>query len=95
MKKGYEIVGIDTVSTKIATAQMSGLYRIKDGKKEIAAYLIIYNRTGRTIEYICIPNPKSDKEIMQKYLTALWDGSSETSSKGQLISYLISKHLKW
>lgn len=95
MKKGYEFVSIDTVTTRIATAEMKTLYRIKDSKKEIAAYLIIYDRTGRTTEYICVPNPKSNDEIMQKYFTALWDGVSETSSKGQLISYIISKHLKW
>jgi hypothetical protein len=95
MKKGYEIVSIDTVSTKIATAQMNVLYRIKDNNKEIAAYLVIYARTGRTTEYICVPNPKSDKEIIQKYFTALWDGYSEASSKGQLISFIISKQLKW
>lgn len=95
MKKGYELTALDTVSTKIASAQMSILYRIKDSKKEIAAYLVIYKRTGRATEYICVPNPKSNKEIMEKYMTALWDGYSETSSKGQLISYILSKQLKW
>jgi hypothetical protein len=95
MKKGYEFANIDTVSTRIATAEMKILYRIKDSKKEIAAYLIIYRRTGRTTEYICVPNPKSDNEIMGKYMAALWDGYSETSSKGQLISFILSKHLKW
>ena len=59
MKKGYEIVSIDTVSTKIATAELFTLNRIKDSKKEIAAYLIIYKRTSRTTEYICVPNPDS------------------------------------
>jgi len=95
MKKGYEFAEIDTVSTRIATAEMKILYRIKDSKKEIAAYMIIYKRTGRTTEYICVPNPNSDEEIMQKYMTALWDGFSEASSKGQLISFVLSKQLKW
>lgn len=95
MKKGYEFAEIDTVSTKIATAEVKILYRIKDSKKVIAAYLIIYKRTGRTTEYICVPNPNSDEEIMQKYMTALWDGYSEATSKGQLISFALSKQLKW
>lgn len=95
MKKGYEFAEIDTVSTKIATAEIKILYRIKDSKKVIAAYMIIYKRTGRTTEYICVPNPNSDEEIMQKYMTALWDGYSEASSKGQLISFVLSKQLKW
>jgi hypothetical protein len=95
MKKGYEFTSIDTVSTKIATAEMKILYRLKENKKEIAAYLIIYNRYGRTIEYICVPDPKSENEILQKYYVALWDGYSEASSKGQLISIILSKHLIW
>jgi hypothetical protein len=95
MKKGYEFTSIDTVSTKIATAEMKILYRLKENKKELAAYLIIYNRYGRTIEYICVPNPKSQNDILQKYYAALWDGSSEASSKGQLISIILSKHLIW
>lgn len=93
MKKGYEFVDIDTVSTKIARATLKILYRIKDNKKVIAAYMIIYMRNGRDTEYICVPNPKSDAEILKKYSLSLWDGSSEASSKGQLISYIVSKHL--
>ena len=95
MKKGYEFTSIDTVSTKIATAEMKILFRLKENKKEIAAYLIVYLRQGRNVEYICIPNPKSDNEILQKYYSVLWDGSAEASSKGQLISIILSKHLVW
>jgi hypothetical protein len=95
MKKGYEFKSIDTVSTKIATAEMKILYRLKENKKETAAYLIIYKRESRNVEYICIPNPKSEYEIMQKFYSALWDGYSEATSKGQLISIVLSKHLVW
>jgi hypothetical protein len=94
MKKGYEFEDLDKVSTKIATAEMKCLYRVKDNKKEIAAYLIIYKRESRDAEYICVPSPKSDDEIMRKYFSVLWDGFSETSSRGQLIAYIISKQLK-
>lgn len=95
MKKGYEFVDLDKVSTKIATAEMKCLYRIKDNKKEIAAYMIIYKREGREAEYICVPNPKSNDEIMHKYSTMLWDGFSEASSRGQLLAFIISKQLKY
>ena len=95
MKKGYEFKSIDTVSTKIATAEMKILFRIKEAKKEIAAYLIVYKREGRNVEYICIPHPKSENEILQKYYSVLWDGLAEASSKGQLISIILSKHLVW
>ena len=95
MKKGYEFKSIDTVSTKIATAEMKILYRLKENKKDIAAYLIIYKREARNIEYICIPNPKSDDEIIKKFYSVLWDGYSEASSKGQLISIILSRHLIW
>jgi hypothetical protein len=95
MKKGYEFTSIDTVSTKIATAEMKILFRLKENKKEIAAYLIVYKREGRNVEYICIPHPKSENEILQKYYSVLWDGLAEASSKGQLISIILSKHLVW
>ncbi len=95
MKQGYAMISIDTVSTSIASAELLGFYRIKDNKKEIAAYCIIYKRTNRATEFICVPNPKSEKEIRQSYYTALWDGYSEASSKGQLISILLSQHINW
>jgi len=95
MKKGYQFEDIDKQTTKEREAVLKVLYRIKEGNKVIAAYLIIYKRSGLPTEYICIPNPNSGEEIMNKYWTQLYDGTSLASERLQLISYLISKRMKW
>jgi len=95
MKKGYQLEDIDKQSTKERVAELKVLYRIKDNKKEIAAYMIVYNRSGNKTEYICVPRPNSDEEINNKYLAKLYDGTTESSQRLQLISFLLSKHLKW
>ncbi len=95
MKKGYEIEDVDKISTSERKAELKVLYRIKNGTKEIAAYMIIYSRDFRDTEYICIPNPKSEKDIMDNYWTQLYNGASFSSERLQLIAYLISCHMKW
>ncbi len=95
MKKGYELEDIDKQSTKERTAELKVLYRVKDNKKETAAYMVVYNRTGYAIEYICIPHPNSDEEIHNKYWKVLYDGTNNSSQRLQLISYLLSKRMKW
>ena len=95
MKKGYEFEDIDKQTTKERTAELKVLNRNKDNKKEIAAYMIVYKRTGNPAEYICIPHPNSDEEILSKYWVQLYDGNGDSSHRLQLISYLISRRIKW
>jgi len=95
MKKGYLIEDIDKQATKERAAELQVLFRVKDGNKVIAAYMISYKRSGLPTEYICIPNPNSSEEIMSKYWKQLWDGSTLASERLQLITYLISKRMKW
>ena len=95
MKKGYELEDIDKQSTQERTAELKILYRIKDNKKEIAAYMVVYKRSGSPNEYICIPHPNSDEEISGKYWTQLYNGSGDSSQRLQLISYLLSRQMKW
>lgn len=95
MKKGYELEDIDKQSTKERTAELKVLHRVKDGKKEIAAYMVVYTRSGNSTEYICIPHPKSDEDINAKYWTQLYDGTNDSSQRLQLVSYLLSKRMKW
>jgi len=95
MKKGYELSHIDADTTAERVAELKVLYRFKNAKKEIAAYMIVYNRIGYAKEYICVPNPKSEDEIKTKYWTELYDGKGESSFKLQLICYLLTNQLKW
>jgi hypothetical protein len=95
MKKNYEFEDIDKHSTKERTAELKVLYRLKDGKKEIAAYMIIYKRLGNPTEYLCVPHPKSEEEINDKFWKQLYDGTNDSSNRLQLVSFLLSKRMKW
>jgi hypothetical protein len=95
MKKGYVFEDIDKQTTKEREASLKVLYKVKNENKIIVAYLIVYKRYGLPAEYICIPNPNSDQEILNKYWMQLYDGSTLASERLQLICYLISKRMKW
>ncbi len=95
MKKGYVFEDIDKQSTREREAVLKVLYRVKDGNATIAAYLIEYKHSGSPIEYICIPKPNSEVEIMRKYWAQLYDGTTLASERLQLICFLISKQIKW
>ena len=94
MKKGYEIYNIDSKIEGIRSAELKCLIRNNMPQKEIAAYLIIYKMNNVIKDYICIPGPNSDNDILRKYFIHLYD-TPLSSEKLQLISYLISMHMQW
>lgn len=96
MKKGYSFEDIDLRKTSERTAQLKAFYKTKEGnKKELVAYMIIYTRSGKASEYICIPHPKSEDSIMKQYWKQLHEEGTDSSMRLQLISYLISTNMKW
>lgn len=95
MKKGYELSSVDAETTSQRNAELKVLHRLKNSKKEIAAHLIIYNKTGNEKEYICVPNPKSNDEVKSLYWKMLYDGTTDSSQRLQLICYLLTNQLKW
>jgi hypothetical protein len=95
MKKGYLFEDVYSQKSGERLAELKVLYRIKETKKEIAAYLIIYSKEGNEPEYLCVPNPKSEKEIILKYWNQLNDGKGDYTLRLQLIVYLTSINLKW
>ncbi|MBS1652680.1 MAG: hypothetical protein JSU07_11795 [Bacteroidetes bacterium] len=95
MKKGYELDDVDAVSAGPRTATLKKLVKTTSGQKKIAAYLIIYQKEGNPKEYICVPNPNSDKEVSDAYWNMLFNGTNDSSAKLQLISYLLSRRLNW
>ncbi len=95
MKKNYVFEDVETKNTSERTAKLKVLYRTKSGKKEIAAYMVIYNKTGYAKQYICIPHPKSEEEILQKYWFMLHSGTANDSNRLQLVAYLISRTMTW
>jgi hypothetical protein len=96
MKKGYEIETIDTMSDGDRFAELKSLIRTKDNTRKIAAYMIVYSRKGSPKEYICIPSFKSSDEVLKKYWAQLNTSTfGSIANRLQMITYLLSKQLKW
>jgi hypothetical protein len=95
MKKGYEFEDLNSHTAGIRTASLKKLVKINSGKRQIAAYMIVYQKEQSPKEYFCIPNPKSAEDVIAAYWTALYNGTGDSSAKLQLIIYLISNQLVW
>ena len=95
MKSGYRFEDIDKIQTEERTVELKSLIKGKGTPKTIAGYLLIYTREGSPVEYICIPNPLSDSEVMQKYYDQLYIGVGDSSYRLQLILVCLSKFIQW
>jgi hypothetical protein len=94
MKKGYELLYIGDSNTAERKTQIFKL--IRTSTRKTAAYLITYQLNGKEKEYICVPHPSSDKDILGYYWTTLYDGSNINSTlKLQLIAYLLTSQITW
>ena len=104
MKKGYEFIQMATYdgtrhsfatiltgNKDERTATLKKLVKSTGTEKKTVAYMVVYNKSESSKkEYICIPHPNSDEEILQKYWDTLWNGYDNASARLQIISYLIS-----
>ncbi len=95
MKSGYAFKDVDNINIEERSVKVKILNRVNGNENEIAAYLIIYKRTGNSDEYICVPNPFSEKEIIQKYFTQLYSGEGDSSFRLQIIALALSRQIKW
>lgn len=95
MKKGYLLEDVDTAQTEIRKATLKKLVKLTGTERKTTAYMLIYQKEDESAQYICIPHPNSDKEILQQYWKALYDDYGDASAKLQLITFLLSKILVW
>jgi hypothetical protein len=105
MKKGYTLSQVDKVETQKSVAVLFSLNRdAKDGKESvIAAYLIAYVETGQLdegdLEYICIPHPSSEQDILDKFWEQLYKAPqtiySDPTLRLKTIIYVLAKCIKW
>lgn len=95
MKKGYELEDLKSNTAGVRTASLKKLVKVNAGKKQTVAYMIVYQKEQSPREYYCIPSPKSEKDILDTYWTALYNGSGDNSAKLQIIMYVISSQLIW
>lgn len=98
MKKGYKIWDLGFSNTQDRKTELKMLVRIKDTLNPVAAYMIIYQLGNSTKEYICVPHPRSDKEVMTAYWNTLYNGDPKVNAteRLRLFTYLISQYgLRW
>lgn len=95
MKKGYEFEDLNTQTAGVRKAALKKLVKVNAGKRQTAAYMVIYQKEQGPKEYFCIPNPKSEEDVLNAYWTSLYNGTGDHSAKLQLIMYLISNQLIW
>lgn len=96
MKKGYAFE--DVINEKNfgeRTISAKTLYKVNGQTKQKVAVLIIYTRKGNNPEYICVPQPNSGTEISQKYFDQLYSGEGDSSSRLQLIAFVLSYLINW
>lgn len=95
MKKGYTLEDVDDASAGGRNATLKRLVKTTGGQRKIAAYMIIYQKDGSPKEYICVPNANSNKEVTDAFWYSLYNSNTDSSSKLQLITYLLSRSLNW
>lgn len=100
MKKGYELQDISSAKInssdgKVRKGWLKSFRKLEGAQSKVVAYMIVYQLDNNEKAYICVPHPSSDMEIVGKYLAELHDGSSDSSHKLQLISFLLTKGFNW
>lgn len=98
MKKGYELEDVDSGQTpdQLRTIYVKRLLKINGTQKTTAAYLLIYTK-GNNTEYICVPHPKSETDILGMFWETLHNesGNIDSSLKLQFVCYMLTKQLVW
>lgn len=93
MKAGYEFTKIDEVVIGERSVTLS---KLLNNKTRVAGYLMVYKKSNKDPEYICIPNPNSSYEVIELYKNSLYPNKTENSSlKLQIIAFLLSKGITW
>lgn len=97
MKKGYELEEVDKISAGGRTAVLKKLLKVNGDQKTIAAYMIVYQKDASPKEYICVPNPTSEKEVTDAFWKVLYENPllGDGTTRLQIISYLLSRRIAW
>lgn len=98
MKKGYELSDSKIYTSGPRSLSLSKLLNTNSGSKKQVAYLLIYQHEKAKKEFICIPHPKSNKEVLDLYWEQLQKDPSivdDNSTRKLLIAYFLSQNLNW
>ena len=93
MKAGYEFTKIDDV---VIGERSVALSKLVNNKTRVVGYLIVYKKSNKDSEYICIPNPNSSYEVIELYKNSLYTSKmGDSSLRLQIIAFLLSKGITW
>ncbi|HPD25062.1 MAG TPA: hypothetical protein P5312_08565 [Bacteroidales bacterium] len=95
MKKGYELENVDEATAGERTVTLKKLIKVSANQKKTVAYMLTYKKGSGATQYICIPHPSSDNEILDLYWEALYNGEGDWSFRLQLMAYVLSRSLIW
>ena|ERR1051326_1068282 len=90
MKKGYSLVDYISQSTSERKIEFKGLMR--SGSQKPCAIMMIYTRTGKPAEYLCIPTSDASKELWDSFWSSLVpDVNASNQDKLWLYTYSVAK----
>lgn len=102
MKKGYFFVEKTRASVKVnddtRKGVLKGLYRKSGDSTVLAAYMLIYQYNNEPAVYYCIPHPKSSANIINQYISDLYNGENTKTNQSyrlQLIAHVLANGLTW
>lgn len=94
MKKGYELYDHESVVAGVRTVDIKVLKRTESS--ETAAFMLVYQKGSNPKEYLCVPHPSSDPEVINKFWNSLYDGGdSNQNSRLQLITMSLTYTMNW
>ena len=95
LKKGYELKHINCFFSNQTYVDVRAFYRLKDSKKEKAAYMIVYKSPDLDSEYYCSPSPKSDTAVVDKYWKQLNEFNPTVADKKSFITDAVNSIVHW
>ena len=93
MKAGYESTKIDDIVIGERSVTLS---KFVYNKTRVVGYLIVYKKSNKDTEYICIPNPNSGYDVIELFKKSLYTTKmGDSSLRLQIIAFLLSKGITW
>lgn len=94
MKDGYKLNDIESVKTGTRSVHIKVLKRVEN--METAAFMLIYQKEGNPEQYLCVPHPSSEREVIDKFWSSLYDGGDNNQNRRlQLITYALTHTMNW
>ena len=97
LKKNYELENIDKLTVSGRTVELRKLLKVDGKQKIIVAYMLIYQKDLLPKEYICVPQPNSEEEVLDLFWKVLYNNPilGDGTSRLQIILTILTRQLIW